>query len=65
MPQREAPPPSCRRRRSPSNLGISRCTLWRMERNGDFPPAIPVGPKSKRWRRTDIEMHLKRLQGAA
>ncbi|MBO0903800.1 hypothetical protein J1C47_09105 [Jiella sp. MQZ13P-4] len=36
-----------------------------MERNGDFPPAIPVGPKSKRWRRTDIEMHLKRLQGAA
>lgn len=35
--------------------GVSRTTLWRMERKGQFPSRVPLGTGSIGWRMSDIE----------
>lgn len=39
--------------------GVSRTTLWRMERKGLFPSRVPLGTGSIGWRMSDIEEWLK------
>ena len=34
---------------------LSRTTLWRLRRNGAFPPPIQLSPGLIGWRRGDIE----------
>jgi len=34
--------------------GLSRTTLWRLERQGEFPARIRLGPNSIGWRAEDI-----------
>ena len=35
-------------------LGLSRTTLWRLERKGLFPPRIQLGLRAVGWREADI-----------
>ena len=36
-------------------VGISRSTIWRMERKGQFPARLPLGTGSVGWLKSDIE----------
>ena len=36
-------------------VGISRSTIWRMERKGQFPARLPLGTGSVGWLKIDIE----------
>ncbi len=40
-------------------VGLSRTTLWRMERKGQFPSRVPLGTGSIGWRLSDIEEWIK------
>lgn len=33
---------------------VSRGTVWRWVRTTGFPPPVPLGPHTMRWRRKDI-----------
>ncbi len=39
--------------------GLSRTTLWRLERNGQFPDRIPLSVGSIGWRLSDIEKWIQ------
>ena len=45
-------------------LGISRTTLWRLARDGDFPKPILLGKRAKGWRREDIDEWVKNRKEA-
>lgn len=45
-------------------LGVSRTTLWRWEREGDFPDRIKLGPNSVGWRESDLEDWLEQRADA-
>jgi len=38
--------------------GLSAATLWRLEREGDFPSRIHLAAKSVGWRRSEVELWL-------
>jgi len=40
-------------------VGLSRPTLWRLEKLGRFPHRLQVGPNSVRWRESDILAWIK------
>ena len=43
-------------------VGLSRTSLWRRIRSGDFPPPIRLGGEGSRavgWRRADVERWLE------
>ena len=40
-------------------VGLSRTTLWRMERKGEFPARIPLSNRSVGWRFVDIDKWLR------
>lgn len=40
-------------------LSISRSQVWRAVRQGWLPPPLYLGPKTARWRFTEIEKHLQ------
>ena len=47
--------------------GLSKTTLWRRVRDGEFPPALRLGgPKSRAvgWRRSDVEQWLRERQAS-
>lgn len=35
--------------------GVSRPTIWRWTKNGNFPKPVKLGVGSTRWRATDLE----------
>lgn len=35
-------------------IGLSRSTIWRMEREGRFPKRVKIGTKSVAWRMSDL-----------
>ena len=37
-------------------VGLSRTTLWRMVKSGNFPPPVVLGQNSIGWRSGDIEI---------
>ena len=48
-------------------LRISRSTLWRREKNGEFPQRVRLGGAKSRavgWLRTDVERWLAGLRAA-
>ena len=40
-------------------IGLSRSTLWRLERTGDFPERVHLGANSVGWLETDIDGWLR------
>lgn len=36
---------------------VSKDTIWRWRREGDFPKPIRLGPKVSRWRLSDLETY--------
>lgn len=36
---------------------VSKDTIWRWRREGDFPKPIKLGPRITRWRLSDLEKH--------
>ncbi len=40
-------------------VDLSRSTLWRMERKGDFPARIPLSSRNVGWRLVDVEKWIK------
>jgi len=51
-------------------LGIHERTCWRLtamaeERQGNFPRPLRIGPKTVRWRPSDVEAYLAALAGEA
>ncbi|MDW8259728.1 MAG: AlpA family phage regulatory protein [Gammaproteobacteria bacterium] len=39
--------------------GLSRVTVWRLERAGLFPPRVRVGARSVAWRRGEVEAWVR------
>lgn len=48
-------------------IGLSRTSLWRRVKSGDFPPPVRLGGRGSRavgWRRADVESWLEDLPKA-
>ena len=48
-------------------VGMSKATVWRRVRSGDFPPQVRLGGPNSRafgWRRSEIETWIAALQAA-
>jgi prophage regulatory protein len=43
--------------------GLSRATLWRMERESRFPKRVKIGKRAVAWRETEIRDWLARRSG--
>jgi len=41
--------------------GLSRTTLWRLERKGDFPDRVALSSASVGWKLSEVESWLKNL----
>ncbi len=39
--------------------GVSRSTIWRMERRGEFPSRVPLGASSIGWLKSEINAWIK------
>lgn len=39
--------------------GLSRTTIWRMERKGQFPARVPLSAGSVGWRKSEVEQWIK------
>jgi predicted DNA-binding transcriptional regulator AlpA len=46
-----------------AKLRIAKSTFYSYLKNGDFPPAISIGARSKRWLESDFEAYLRRNFG--
>jgi prophage regulatory protein len=42
--------------------GVSKDSIWRWKRDGDFPAPLRVGPNCTRWRLCDLLDHESQLQ---
>ena len=40
-------------------VGLSRSTIWRLERKGDFPDRVPLGIGSVGWLKSDIDAWMQ------
>ena len=40
-------------------IGLSRSTIWRLERKGDFPARLPLGTGSIGWLKSDIDAWMR------
>jgi len=45
--------------------GLSRSTLYRQVKLGQFPQPVKIGPRAIAWRETDLEKWLKSRQTVA
>ena len=48
-----------RRRQVEEITGLSRSSIYRLMRNGDFPSPVRVGPSAVRWKASDISAWLE------
>ena len=48
-----------RRRQVEEITGLSRSSIYRLMRNGDFPLPVKVGPAAVRWKASDISAWLE------
>jgi len=39
--------------------GLSRVSIWRLERRGEFPRRVKIGPNSVAWDRREIEAWIQ------
>lgn len=46
-------------------LSVSRTTLWRWSREGDFPKPVELSPATRRWRASEIDAWIASRERAA
>ena len=46
-------------------IGLSRTTLWRKAKGGDFPAPVRLGPNSIGWRDSTVQEWLDNRESAA
>ncbi|MCO6060386.1 AlpA family transcriptional regulator [Pseudomonas sp. MOB-449] len=39
-------------------IGLSRSTIWRLEKEGDFPKRVKLGGKSVAWRLSELNLWM-------
>lgn len=39
--------------------GLSRATIYRLKKRGEFPPSIPIGPRCRGWDIIDLNEWLE------
>jgi len=44
-----------------TRFNVSKDTIWRWKRNGDFPAPVKLGGTTTRWRLADIEEYESQL----
>jgi len=49
-----------RKRDMRDKLGLSDVTVWRMERDGNFPKRINIGPNSVGWIESEVDDWIER-----
>ena len=42
-------------------LAISRTTLWRLIKKGEFPPPVKISKYASAWVDTDVEAYIRKL----
>jgi len=40
-------------------VGLSRTHIWRLERTGEFPQRVKLGPRCVAWRASEIEAWIE------
>jgi len=45
-----------------ARVGLSRMTLYRLMRAGQFPPALKLSPKAVGWRASDVDHWIEQRQ---
>ncbi len=58
-PENSAPERILRSHEVQKVTGLSRTTLWRLERDGKFPPRVALCPGSVGWRLSEVEEWVK------
>jgi prophage regulatory protein len=58
VPSGNEPERLLREREVEKLVGVSRQTLWRMERDGDFPKRVRVGKNGVRWKASEVNAWL-------
>lgn len=48
-----------RRRQVEEITGLSRSSIYRLMRNGEFPLAVKVGPSAVRWKTSEITVWME------
>ncbi len=43
-------------------IGVSKVTIWRMEKSGDLPPRVQIGQRLVGWRTSDIDEWIEQLK---
>lgn len=46
-----------------ARVGLSDVTIWRLERDGQFPKRIQLGPNSVGWLSTEVDQWIERKAG--
>lgn len=46
-------------------IGLSRTTIWRLEKSGQFPKRVRLGQNSVGWLKGDVDSWLESRKGAA
>jgi prophage regulatory protein len=44
-------------------VGLSRSTIWRLRRNGDFPEAVPIHGSCIAWSEAELDEWIQRRKG--
>ncbi|CAM4263322.1 MULTISPECIES: helix-turn-helix transcriptional regulator [Alteromonas] len=44
-------------------VGLSRTTIWRLEKNGQFPKRVRLGQNSVGWLKGDVDTWLESRKG--
>lgn len=44
--------------------GLARTTIWRMEKAGNFPKRLAIGPKCVAWKESQIQAWIAEQGGA-
>ena len=47
-----------------NQLGVSKSTLWRLEKSGELPKRVTISERIVGWRESDIEEWLEKKQNS-
>jgi prophage regulatory protein len=50
--------------RDKKGISLSRCQLWRLEKQGKFPRRVSISPSRHAWLEHEIDAHIEALVAA-